>query len=468
MGLVDGARAALARWAGTSARTSQTLPLDFQDWVNMFSFGNNFYSVRTTYGGQSEETIEQSFTGMINGAYKANGVVFAVMLARLSLFSEARFQFRQRRQGRPGDLFGSTALAPLETPWPNGTTGDLLSRMIQHADLAGTAFVARRPGGRLRVLRPDWVTVVLGSDSPAVELSTDDLDAEIIGYIYHPGGRYSGNEPVTLLAEDVAQFAPVPDPIARYRGVSWLTPIIREIQGDLAASAHKLKFFENGATPNMVVSLDPAIQEEEFNRWVAKFAANHEGIANAYRTLYLGAGAKVQLVGSNLQQLDFKVVQGAGETRIAAAGGVPPIIVGLSEGLSSATYSNYGQARRRFADGTMRPLWRNAAASLATLITVPANAELWYDDRDIPFLAEDVKDAAEIQQLNAGAIRSLIDAGFVPASVISAVTAGDLNRLQHSGLYSVQLQPPQPEGPPAAPEPPQDEPNPDAAAEPEA
>jgi hypothetical protein len=156
-------------------------------------------------------------------------------------------------------------------------------------------------------------------------------------------------------------------------------------------------------------------------------------------------------------------VQGAGETRIAAAGGVPPIIVGLSEGLSAATYSNYGQARRRFADGTMRPLWRNAAASLATLITVPTNSELWYDDRDIPFLAEDVKDAAEIQQMNAAAIRQLIDSGFEPDTVISAVTAGDLNRLRHSGLYSVQLQPPGPQQAPASePETPP-EPEPEAA-----
>jgi hypothetical protein len=59
-----------------------------------------------------------------------------------------------------------------------------------------------------------------------------------------------------------------------------------------------------------------------------------------------------------MKQIDFKVTQGHGETRIAAAAGVPPIIVGLSEGLEAATYSNYGQARRRFADVTMRPLWR--------------------------------------------------------------------------------------------------------------
>jgi hypothetical protein len=159
--------------------------------------------------------------------------------------------------------------------------------------------------------------------------------------------------------------------------------------------------------------------------------------------MYLGGGATPKVVGADMKQIDFKVVQGAGETRIAAAAGVPPVIVGLSEGLQAATYSNYGQARRRFADGTMRPLWRNLCGSLASIVAVPADAELWYDDRDIAFLREDEKDAAESQQTQASSIKTLVDAGYDADSVIDAVTAGDLGRLKgkHTGLYSVQLQP---------------------------
>jgi hypothetical protein len=151
----------------------------------------------------------------------------------------------------------------------------------------------------------------------------------------------------------------------------------------------------------------------------------HAGILNAYKTLYLGAGSTAQVVGADMKQIDFKVTQGAGETRIAAAAGVPPVIVGLSEGLQAATYSNYSQARRRFADGTIRPLWRNIAGSLATLVDVPAGAELWYDDRDIPFLQEDQKDAAEIQGRESQTIKTLIDAGYTPDSVVLAVESGN-------------------------------------------
>ena len=420
-------------------RSDPALSLD--EWASYFGFNGLQYQLGTgsSLGGKQEE-IGANFAGYVQQAYKANGVVFACMLVRLLLFSEARFQFRQLRSGRPGDLFGTDALRPLETPWPGATTGDLLTRAIQDADLAGNFYGVRRPN-RIKRLRPDWVSIVIGShENP--DVVSGDIDADVLGYIYHPGGHHSGRDPVPLLREEVAHIAPIPDPTASFRGMSWLSPVITEIMGDQAASNHKLKFFENGATANMVVTLDEKIKQEAFDRWVAAFENKHKGTVNAYKTLYLGGGADAKVIGADMKQVDFKATQGAGETRIAAAAGVPPVIVGLSEGLEAATYSNYGQARRRFADGTMRPLWRNMAGSLANIIPVPSGAELWYDDRDIPFLQEDQKDAADIRKVDADAIKALTEAGYDPGSVVNAVTSGDLKRLKHTGVFSVQLQPP--------------------------
>jgi phage portal protein BeeE len=143
-----------------------------------------------------------------------------------------------------------------------------------------------------------------------------------------------------------------------------------------------------------------------------------------------------------MQQADLTNIQGAGETRICNAARVPAIIVGVTEGLESATYSNYAQARRAFADLTMRPMWRDFAASMANIIDVPSDAELWYDDRDIPFLQEDVKDEAEIQQTQAATITTLVRDGFTAKSAIAAVTNGDMTMLEHTGMVSVQLQEP--------------------------
>jgi hypothetical protein len=270
---------------------------------------------------------------------------------------------------------------------------------------------------------------------------------------------------VTYDVSQVAHFAPSPDPLSPKRGMSWLTPVIREISADIGMTEHKRAFLVNGATPNLVISLDPAISKAAYDQWVATFKAGHTGVRNAYETMFLGGGAKAEVVGKDLQQLDFKLVQGAGETRIAAAAGVPPVIVGLSEGLQAATYSNYGQARRRFADGTMRPLWRNLCGSLETILLRPTGADLAIDDSDIAFLQDDMKDRADIQSTNASAIGQLVKDGFTPESAVLSVTTNDLTNLVHTGLYSVQLQPPMPEQPEPEPEPTEPEPEEDETEE---
>lgn len=767
------------------SKRSDTISLD--SLLESFTYnGINYPLTVQQTQGQTTEEIGADFSGLIEGAYRKNGIVFSCLMVRQLLFQEARFQFRRLQSGRPGEYFGTRDLEPLETPAPNQTTGDLLARAIQDVDLAGNWYGVRvaRPGGfGIGRLHPEYVYIILGSqmdsDHPGIA-----PDAIPVGYLYKP----PNSEPRGFPPEQIAHFAPYPDPLANYRGMSWLTPVVREIMGDQAATTHKLKFFDQGApqpldakvltpqgwstmgamgvgdevigrdgrphrvsavypqgerdiyrvtfsdgaktectadhvwrvataydrkrgvhrtlplseivrnglayesgplkwsvpyvrpveyapvdrpeidpyvfglllgdgsfrgngagsggvslamatedadwteshvmervpagvgasrrdrggwseiyfkglgspranpmteavrrlgiygtlgrdkwipdeylyasiedriallqgivdsdghidrvqgsatvtttserlasqiaelvgslggastysrnrnrstirvqvkrlpdwivpcrlprkvetyraprtlhryiksvefvgrkqaqcirvessehlyvtddfvvthnTPNMVISFDPDVSSEAVKDWIELMEQNIGGAANAYRTLYLAHGADAKVVGNSMKDIGFQAVQGAGETRIAAAAGVPPVIAGFSEGLQAATYANYSQARRRFADGTMRPLWRNIAGCLAGLIRVPRASELWYDDRDIPFLAEDVKDSAETQFQNAQAIKALTEAGYDPNSVVDAITAGDLNRLVHTGVFSVQLQAP--------------------------
>jgi phage portal protein BeeE len=402
-----------------------------------------FYPIGATSYSGDREVIENSFESYVEQIYKANGIIFACIVARMLPFSEARFQYQDLAGGRPGKLFGTAALALLENPWPNGTTGELLSRMEQDASLAGNFYCTTAGTGvglHLRRMRPDWVTIVSGIKGDT-EGSAYDLAAEVLGYIYRPAGR--PDKAVFLSTDKVAHYSPIPDPMAQWRGMSWLTPIIREIQADSWATSHKMRFFRRGAALNVVVKYDKSVTPADFERYVALFDQEHEGDRNAYKTLHLGGGADVSVVGANLQQVDFKAVQGAGETRIAAAAGVGAIIARFSEGLggSALNQGNYAAAKRQFADMTLRPLWRTATASLAKFVSPPGGSRLWYDTRDVEFLKEDRKDAADILSLTASTMRQLVDAGYTPNSVVAAVDTGDLTKLVHSGLYSVQLRP---------------------------
>lgn len=426
------------------------------DLFTLLSYGGNQYALPTQTIQNGHEVIENNFEGYVQGAYKANGAVFACILARMALFSEARFQWQQLRNGVPGDLFGTAALAGLERPAPGKTTRELLAKIEQHVSLAGNAYVARNDEGHLVTLRPDWVTIISGNLDESAADAPNELSWDLLGYGYTPGGTKFGKRMLMLLPEQVAHFSPIPDPSAINRGMSWLQPVLRNVTSHGQATLHKAKFFENGATPNMVVSFDPTVNFETFKQFKAELDAGHRGALNAYKTLYLGGGADVKVVGNTFDQLSFKETQGADETLICAAAGVPPIIVGVSEGLQSATYSNYGQARRKFGDHWARPQWGGVAASLETLFPPPASdVRLWYDDRNIAFLREDRTDEVTILQTQAMTLKALVDAGFDPDACSDAVIAGDLRRLvgNHSGLFSVQLQAPGTTSPaaPAAP-----------------
>lgn len=403
----------------------------------------------------NQEKIDNDFQSYVAGAYKSNGVVFACMLVRQMIFSEARFQWRSFRNGRPGELFGSPELSLLENPWPGGTTGELLARMETTASLAGNYFgttaddegrLGKAAQGRRRIvhMRPDWVTIVIDSASG----NPNALDARIVGYMYEPVNTMGPKvDPVVLLPEEVCHYSPIPDPAVRFRGMSWLTPIIEEIRADKAATHHKGRFFTNGATPNMAITMGPDVTPDKFLEYVAKFKEAHQGADKAYKTLFLAGGADAKALSADFKQLDFKATQGAGETRIAAAAGVHPTVVGLAEGLSGSSLNagNFTAAARLTANKTMRPLWRMAAASLQTLVTSPREgASLWYDDRDIAFLHEDATDLAEIRFKDAQTLRQLVDGGYNPDAAVDFVATNDLNSLRgsHSGLLPVQLQPP--------------------------
>lgn len=425
---------------------------DYAAALNQFVYNGNAYQlgVQQTLQGEPSERVTNSLEGFAQSAYAANGIVFACMAVRQLVFSSARFQYQRLRGGRPGDLWGDASLSFLEEPWIGGTTQDLLARMIQDADLAGNFYgVKDTPFSRVEPeivrLRPDWVEIAL---TPRRVRQEDGEFAQVgwrrSGYVYWEGGRYSGNKPAVFLPEDVCHFAPHPDPLATFRGMSWLTPVLREIQADTQMTNHKRKFIRNGATPNMVITGITAPTQELFDQIVKAMREKYEGPENAGKLMALAAGADAKVVGADFKGMDLKSVQGAGETRIAAAAGVHPVIVGLSEGLagSSLNAGNYTAARRRFADGTMHPLWQNAAGSLQRLTSRPAGTRLWYDARDVPFLREDEKDAAEIELTKSSTVSQYVREGFTPESAVAAVDAQDIKLLVHSGLVSVQLQEP--------------------------
>lgn len=430
---------------------------DYSNWLaqslgyGSFGFQSSQYplGVNLVTPGSKTTGIGDNFHGYVTQALKANGIVSTLELVRIQVFSQARFRFRRMVQGRPANLYGTPALSPLENE-AGGTDSGLLARALLDADLAGN-FYGVLVEGRIVRLRPDWVDTVY-EDIPT---QLGRAGHRTVGYLYWPdGNRGERARPTAFNSSEVAHFGPYPDPLATWRGMSWLTPVVREVMGDLAYTRHKVSFIDNAATPNLAVTLKDTVTPDQFGEFVDMMDGALSGPRKAGKTLYLGGGADVTVVGADMKQLDFKVVQGAGETRLAAAAGVGAVIAQFSEGMqgSSLNAGNYAASRRRFADITMRHLWQEAAGAFAAIIDVPSGSQLWYDAADISFLQEDAKDAAEISHVKALTIGTLVREGFTADSAVAAVMGEDMTLLDHTGLVSVQLQPPgsEPAADPAA------------------
>ena len=401
-----------------------------------------------TYGGVGypllnttmNKTNQEKIVRDQRSAGKYTSTIFGLILARAQVFGQTRFQWTNMSGSQPGDLYGSKELAVLERPWVGGTTQSLLKRMEWFGSSSGQAYVRRR-GNQLFVLEPQWMTVVLGSQEDE-ENPAYAADIERVGYLYGPpGGRVQ-----FFFPQQIAHYAPIPDPDCSWLGQSWITPVMRELMADLAAIDHKNEFFRNAATPNLAIKFDAAQDIVRVRQFIELMEEDHAGIANAFKTMYLGGGADPVAVGLNFKDMDYAVLQASAELRMATAAGVPASWVGLSEGLkgSALNAGNFDSARRRFSDGTMVDLWGEAAASLEPLLTKPSpQSTLWYDMR-VPFMRQDAQDKATVQGTEATTISTLIREGFTPASCVEAVRQADWSLLVHTGLTSIQLQPPGP------------------------
>lgn len=392
--------------------------------------------------GSSPADVDKNFTGYIQQIHERHGVVAAAVTTRGLLLSQVRFRFRDDS----GALTKTRELSQLNYPGSRSRSS-LLSLLEIDASYSGTGVVVKRNDVLYR-LAPDKVSFVLGSNSEP-SWSGDALiapfDTVTVGILYNAGKNRNGEDLIeSFFPGEFAVWAPEPDPLHPWRGTSWVSSVVRETLLDGQVTDHMGKYFEKATVPGLVFIMDPSKSPGETSEYAKVVNENFSGAGNRFKNMFLGGGTDVKVVGSSIKDLGLNEITGVFENRVAVRSRIPASVLGTKEALSGSSLNagNYGAARRLLADGWFTPTVDSLCESLEPLVFVPDGQELSFDPGRVLFLQEDQKDAADILSTNSIAARQLVDGGFDPASVIEAVTTGDLSKLTHTGNVSVQLQPP--------------------------
>ena len=422
----------------TEQRSAWPATHSFQQFVDWFTFQSQQYGL----SGSPAQLPSDEFADYVAKIHRATPIISAAAVSRSLLISQLRFLAR----ADDGSTSSPPALGVLRRPGAMKRSAFLALAEL-HTSYAGAAYPVLK-NGRLYLLRPDWVQVILGSNERPLEADNGDLlppsDTEVLGLAYQPKMGTKLGRLETFQRGEFTIWAPEPDPVYWWRGVSWVSAVLNEFALDGQVSSHQRKFFDNAGTPNLVFLMDPSKTAPQIQEFAKVLNEKHAGPGNAHKNMFLGGGTDVKVVGADLKKLALNDLSGSFETRVASRSMVPAVILGIREGLggSALNSGNYGQTRRQWADKWFTPTADGLCEAFEDVVNLPSTRELTWDRSRVMFLQEDEKDAADIANTNAAALRQLVDGGFEPESVITAISTGDMSKLKHTGTLSVQLQPP--------------------------
>ena len=255
--------------------------------------------------------------------------------------------------------------------------------------------------------------------SPARMEPVPDPERFITGYMYTaPDG-----EQVALRLEDVI-FIRTPHPSNPYRGISPIQPLLTDIDTNRYSAEWIRNYFINGAEPGGIIEVPDRLSDDEFDELRDRWNEQHKGIANAHRVAILEHGAWKDRTVTQ-RDMQFVELRDAEREYIREGMGFPKPMLGTVDDTNRA---NMEAADTMFARWLVLPDCRAIRGALnSELLPMygPDAAKTLEFDFDSP-VPEDVE--AETKQLTArsNAAAVLVQAGYEPAGVLSAVGLPDI------------------------------------------
>ncbi|MBL8691228.1 MAG: phage portal protein [Rhodospirillaceae bacterium] len=266
----------------------------------------------------------------------------------------------------------------LRRPNPGQSGPELIEAAIGHLLLSGNAYLeVVRPDDdaprELYALRPDRMRIV------------PDVSGVPRAYRYEVEGR-SVDWPVDPIngASDVLHLRDF-HPLDDWYGLSPIEAAAAAIDQRNAAAEHNTALLQNGVRPSgaLVFRSDPG--PDGIRRVEEALLDRTQGPRQAGRPLVLGGDVDWKELGFSPKDMDFAQMKAQAAREIAAAFGVPHLLVVSGE----ATYSNRADARLELWEHTVIPLLGRLSSALSSWLgpMFGESLRLAHDLDEVPALA---------------------------------------------------------------------------------
>lgn len=280
-------------------------------------------------------------------------------------------------------------LTLLDNPLPeaNLTRHELIQSVATYLELAGNAYIEKvfsdkkksRVVGLWPKIDPRYMWVIPGEDRL------------IAGYLYR---RYGADK--VFSADEIIHFMYF-HPESPYYGLAPTEVLKQSLIADLRAIDWNRMFFEHDATPAGLLSSDQQLTRDQAALARQMWEEQHRGVSRAHRIHVLGGGWKYQPLAPTHKDMAFMDLRRWTREEILATYGVPPVMVGLREGINRATAQ---VERRDFYENTILPRLGKVEAVLNySLVPKGAGIRLFFDISAIQALQEDVERKARVGRL---------------------------------------------------------------------
>lgn len=294
------------------------------------------------------------FLSLVDEGYKKNAVVYACIRVLATSAGEPPLKiYRPGDAGKLEELPDHPLALLLRRPNALMTEFEFIELVVTQLSICGQTFWWKERANNGQViglwpLRPDRMQPQLGAGAA-------DL---LRGWHYWLDGAI-----FPLPVADVF-YVNYPDPGDETGGILGglgpLQVLAREVDTDNEATTFVYAMLKNYAMPGVVIQSKAKLNPKEARELRDKFESRY-GDMNRGKPAIIDADTTVSTLSHNMRDMTFPDVRSLGEARIAAAFGVPAILVGLKVGLDRSTFSNMAEAREYFAETTLSVLWRRLA-----------------------------------------------------------------------------------------------------------